>query len=65
VYLKIYYRSFNYLEKGLSNYENVADLIPFLTQCLKDAENEVPEDVINSTPLFMKATAGMRMRKLK
>ena len=50
-------------EKGLSNYKNVTVLKPLLTECLKEAEQKLPEDVSKSTPLFMKATAGMRKLK--
>ncbi|XP_066910667.1 ectonucleoside triphosphate diphosphohydrolase 3-like [Clytia hemisphaerica] len=52
-------------KQGLTQYSNITELRPLLIQCLHDAEAEIPKDIIKSTPLFMKATAGMRKLKLQ
>lgn len=53
--------SINILGKGLSNYVGASsEIVPLLKQCLDKALTVVPNDVISTTPVFMKATAGMR-----
>ena len=53
-----------FLEDGISQYGGKTELLgPPLKKCLDKALTSVPSDLISSTPIFMKATAGMRKLK--
>eukprot|EP00794_Sanderia_malayensis_P018657 gene18657-20538_t len=52
-------------DKGLTKYASHPDAIRgILAKCLDGAEKYVPKQVINSIPVNMEATAGMRLFKL-
>ena len=49
---------------GLTTYaEQPSNLSAPLEVCLKEAQNKIPSDKHKTTPVFLGATAGMRMLK--
>ena len=52
------------VDKGMSNYVgHESDLTKPIKTCLRDARKKIPKKMRKKSPVFMQATAGMRMLK--